>query len=83
VTLVILNGSDSRYILERRHISSTGVAVGHLLAAVCWQPFASGHLKDKYSLMSDSISSTPKATDWTNILSDPDLVRNVGKLLQA
>jgi PilZ domain-containing protein len=34
-------------------------------------------------LMSDSISSTPKATDWTNILSDPDLVRNVGKLLQA
>jgi PilZ domain len=33
--------------------------------------------------MSDLNSSGPKATDWTNILSDPDLVRNVGKLLQA
>jgi hypothetical protein len=33
--------------------------------------------------MSDLNSSAPKATDWTNILSDPDLVRNVGKLLQA
>ncbi len=33
--------------------------------------------------MSDSTTSTPKATDWTSILSDPDLVRNVGKLLQA
>jgi hypothetical protein len=28
-------------------------------------------------------SSEPKATDWTSILSDPDLVRHVGKLLQA
>lgn len=27
--------------------------------------------------------STPAATDWTRILSDPDLVRQVGKLLQA
>jgi hypothetical protein len=27
--------------------------------------------------------STATATDWTHILSDPDLVRNVGKLLQA
>jgi hypothetical protein len=33
--------------------------------------------------MSDSTTSAPKATDWTSILSDPDLVRNVGKLLQA
>jgi hypothetical protein len=33
--------------------------------------------------MSDPKSSGPKATDWTSILSDPDLVRNVGKLLQA
>ncbi len=27
--------------------------------------------------------STATGTDWTRILSDPDLVRNVGKLLQA
>lgn len=27
--------------------------------------------------------STASGTDWTRILSDPDLVRNVGKLLQA
>ena len=27
--------------------------------------------------------STPAATDWTRILSDPDLVRHVGNLLQA
>ena len=27
--------------------------------------------------------STAAATDWTRILSDPDLVRQVGKLLQA
>jgi len=27
--------------------------------------------------------SAATATDWTHILSDPDLVRNVGKLLQA
>lgn len=27
--------------------------------------------------------STATGTDWTHILSDPDLVRNVGKLLQA
>jgi PilZ domain-containing protein len=33
--------------------------------------------------MSDLNSSAPKAADWTKILSDPDLVRNVGKLLQA
>ncbi|HEY6768990.1 MAG TPA: PilZ domain-containing protein [Candidatus Sulfotelmatobacter sp.] len=33
--------------------------------------------------MSDLNSSGPRATDWTNILSDPDLVRSVGKLLQA
>ena len=27
--------------------------------------------------------STATGTDWTRILSDPDLVRHVGKLLQA
>ncbi len=31
--------------------------------------------------MSDSKSSTA-ATDWTGLLADPDLARNLGKLLQ-
>ena len=34
-------------------------------------------------LSSSATSSATMATDWTSILSDPDLVRNVGKLLQA
>jgi hypothetical protein len=33
--------------------------------------------------MSDLKSSAAMGTDWTRILSDPDLVRHVGKLLQA
>ena len=32
--------------------------------------------------MSDSKSSA-KGTDWTGLLADPDLVRNLGKLLQT
>ena len=35
------------------------------------------------SATSSAASSASMATDWTSILSDPDLVRNVGKLLQA
>jgi hypothetical protein len=33
--------------------------------------------------MSDSKPSVAMGTDWTRLLSDPDLVRHVGKLLQA
>jgi len=33
--------------------------------------------------MSDVKSAEVKGTDWTRLLSDPDLVRNVGRLLQA
>jgi hypothetical protein len=33
--------------------------------------------------MSDSKPSAAVGTDWTHLLSDPDLVRHVGKLLQA
>jgi len=33
--------------------------------------------------MSDSKSSATTGTDWTRLLSDPDMVRHVGKLLQA
>lgn len=33
--------------------------------------------------MSDSKGSGTAGTDWTRVLADPDLVRNVGKLLQA
>ena len=33
--------------------------------------------------MSDLKSPETRGTDWTHILSDPDLVRHVGKLLQA
>ena len=33
--------------------------------------------------MSDPKHSTTAGTDWTQLLSDPDLVRQVGKLLQA
>ncbi|PYV72031.1 MAG: hypothetical protein DMG97_14475, partial [Acidobacteria bacterium] len=33
--------------------------------------------------MTDSKPSKALGTDWTHILSDPDLVRQVGKLLQA
>jgi hypothetical protein len=69
VTSVILNVGDSGFILSRRRIHETGAA--------------RSHCKKTDSLMDDSKSSEPKATDWTKILSDPDLVRNVGKLLQA
>src|SRR5579871_2647052 len=40
------------------------------------RPSQQGHGK-VYSM------STATGTDWTHILSDPDLVRHVGKLLQA
>lgn len=33
--------------------------------------------------MSDPKSIPPAGADWTQLLSDPDLVRNLGKLLQA
>jgi len=33
--------------------------------------------------MSDPKSTPASATDWTRLLSDPDLVRNLGKLLQT
>jgi len=33
--------------------------------------------------MSDSKSSAPVGTDWTRLLADPDLARNLGKLLQT
>jgi PilZ domain len=33
--------------------------------------------------MSEAKSAEVKGTDWTKLLSDPDLVRNVGRLLQA
>jgi hypothetical protein len=33
--------------------------------------------------MSDSKGTGTAGTDWTRVLADPDLVRNVGKLLQA
>jgi PilZ domain len=33
--------------------------------------------------MNDSKPSTTAGTDWTRLLSDPDMVRHVGKLLQA
>lgn len=32
--------------------------------------------------MKDSKSSVPAGTDWTGLLADPDLARNLGKLLQ-
>ena len=33
--------------------------------------------------MSDSKAGTTTGTDWTGLLADPDLARNLGKLLQA
>jgi PilZ domain len=33
--------------------------------------------------MSDPKSNPPAATDWTGLLADPELVRNLGKLLQT
>jgi len=33
--------------------------------------------------MSDSKPSRPAGTDWTRLLTDPELVRNLGKLLQT
>ncbi len=35
------------------------------------------------SIMSDSKPTPTAGTDWTRLLSDPDLARNLGKLLQA
>ena len=33
--------------------------------------------------MNDSKTSPAAGTDWTQLLSDPDMVRHVGKLLQV
>jgi hypothetical protein len=37
----------------------------------------------KRFLMSDFKPNTAAGTDWTGLLADPDLARNLGKLLQT
>jgi hypothetical protein len=39
--------------------------------------------RDDRFLMSDSKPNTALGTDWTGLLADPDLARNLGKLLQT
>jgi hypothetical protein len=69
VTLVILCNLHPKFNLEVEYFPASGTCVGEVLR--------------EFLRMSQDTKVTPKGSDWTRLLTDPDLVAHLGQLLQT